>query len=98
MQAEETQFLKELKNAPTKENQFQASRASAPATRKEASKPDNRSARLSSEERRLAVELAPHWRAERQSFTYDSDEQEWVDAEIGIELEQMRKRDSQQSD
>jgi hypothetical protein len=98
MKAEETQFLKELKDAPTKANQFQANRSSASASRKDSSKPDNRSARLSSEERRLAVELAPHWRAERQSFTYDADEQEWVDTEIGIELEQMRKRDSQQSD
>ena len=98
MKTEETLSPKKLKNAPTTANLFQASRTSASPSREKAGKPGNHPARLSSEERHLAVELAPHWRAERQSFSHDADEQECLEAEIGIELERMRKRDSQQSD
>jgi hypothetical protein len=98
MKTEETHSPKKLKSAPTTINRLQASRTSASPAIEEAGQFGNHPARLSSEERHLEVELAPHWRAERQSFSHDADEQEWLEAEIGIELDRIRKRDSQQSD
>ncbi len=98
MKTEATHSPKKLKNAPITTNQLQAGRTNGSPPREKAVKPGNRSARLSSEERHLEVELAPHWRAERQSFFHDADEQEWLEAQIGIELDRIRKRHSQQSD
>jgi hypothetical protein len=98
MKSEEIPSPKKLKNAPTAANPYKANRASASPSRERAGKPGTRPARLSSEERHLEAELAPHWRAERQSFSHDADEQKWLDAEIGNELDRMRKRGSQLSD
>jgi hypothetical protein len=98
MKTVQTPSPKKLKNALSAANIFQANRTSASPSREKADKLDNHPARLSSEERHLLVELAPHWRAERQSFSHDADEQEWLEAEIGIELDRMRRRDLQQSD
>ena len=98
MKAEETHSPKKPKSAPTTANLLQASRASALQSGEKDGKSGNHPARLSSKERHLAVEFAAHWRAERSSFSHDADEREWLEAEIEIELDRMRKRDSQQSD
>jgi len=98
MKTEETRSPKKPKNAPTATSRFQANRTSASPSTEKARQPGNHAVRLSSEERHLAVEFAPHWRAERQSFSHDADEQEWLEVEIGIQLDRMRKRDSQPSE
>lgn len=98
MKSEELPSPKKLKNAPTAADPFQGNRAGASPSREKTGKPKAPAARLSREERHLEAELAPHWRAERQSFSPDADEQEWLEAEIGTELDRMRKRGSQLSD
>jgi len=98
MKAQKTPSLKIPKTGPAAANLFHANRTSASPAEEKARESGNHPARLSSEERRLAIELAPHWRAARRSFAHDSREQDWLEAEIAIELDRMRKRYSQPSD
>jgi hypothetical protein len=98
MKTEGTHSPKKRKNAPTTANPLQDSMTGAYLSREKNGKSGNHPARLSSEERHLAVEFAAHWRAERSSFSHAADEQEWLETEIGIELDLMRKRNSRQSE
>jgi hypothetical protein len=98
MKTEKTPSHKKLKTVPTAANSLQANKTSASPPKEKAGQSDNHPARLSREERHLAVELAPHWQAERRGFSHDDNEQDWIEAELVIELDQMRKCDSLPSD
>ncbi|MGP1677606.1 MAG: hypothetical protein ACTS6J_10665 [Burkholderiales bacterium] len=89
-----------LKTPPTAPKQFQTDRTSASPRDGKAGTPDNRPARLYREEHHLSLEPAPRRRAERPGPSDDIPEQDWLEAEIGIELEleRMRRRNSQLSD
>jgi hypothetical protein len=94
MNRKNTPSHKKLGSVPTAANRFLANATSA-YTPKEKAGP---SARLSRGERHLAIELARHGQTERRDFSQDTNDQDWIETELMIELDRMRKRDSPPSD
>ncbi len=98
MKSERVSPRKKLKAVPTAANlshvpKLSALSASAPREHIETS--GDSPARLSPEERHLAIELAAYMRAERRGSSGGSPEKDWLEAEI--EIDQMLKEDSQPS-
>ncbi len=67
---------------------------SAPAG-ENAERPGGRPAKLSPGERKFAIESAEKYGAERSVFADGVPERDWLEAEIEVELDRLRNRDSQ---
>ena len=98
MKPEKTASSKKLKTRTSAENRFQANRASTSSPKEEAAKSGNRATSLSRQERNFPIEFATDYRGERRHFFDGAPEEHWLEAEIEVELDRLRKRNSQPPD
>jgi hypothetical protein len=94
MKAEKTASSKKSKTRTSAENRFHANTASTSFPKEKAGKSGNRTTSLSRQERNFPIESATDYRGERRHFFDGAPEEHWLEAEIEVELDRLRKRDS----